>query len=55
VGGSRATSFLVAHFALQNTKFGNEKEKAQKPARIPPRDLAPRGREGMRAGFGGIL
>jgi len=36
LGGSRATSLLVAHFALQNTKFGNEKGKAQKPARIPP-------------------
>ena len=36
LGGSRATSFLVAHFALQNTKFGSEKGKVQKPARIPP-------------------
>ena len=36
LGGSRATSLLVAHFALQNTKFGNEKEKVQNPARIPP-------------------
>ena len=36
LGGSRATSLLVAHFALQNTKFGNEKGKVQKPARIPP-------------------
>jgi hypothetical protein len=27
---------LVAHFALQNTKFGSEKGKVQKPARIPP-------------------
>ena len=26
----------VAHFALQNTKFGSEKGKVQKPARIPP-------------------
>jgi len=34
--GSRATSLLVAHFALQNTKFGSEKGKVQKPARIPP-------------------
>ena len=34
LGGSRATSLLVAHFALQNTKFGSEKEKVQKPARI---------------------
>ena len=36
LGGSRATSSLVAHFALQNTKFGNEKGKVQNPARIPP-------------------
>lgn len=36
LGGSRATSHLVAHFALQNTKFGSEKGKVQKPARIPP-------------------
>ena len=28
--------FSVAHFALQNTKFGSEKGKVQKPARIPP-------------------
>ena len=34
LGGSRATSLLVAHFALQNTKFGSEKGKVQKPARI---------------------
>ena len=27
---------LAAHFALQNTKFGNQKVKVQKPARIPP-------------------
>jgi len=27
---------LAAYFALQNTKFGNEKGKVQKPARIPP-------------------
>ncbi|ODS43037.1 MAG: hypothetical protein MSIBF_07295 [Candidatus Altiarchaeales archaeon IMC4] len=27
----------MAHFALQNTKFGSEKGKVQKPARIPPR------------------
>ena len=26
----------MAHFALQNTKFGSEKGKVQKPARIPP-------------------
>jgi len=50
LGGSRATSSLVAHFALQNTKFGSEKGKVQKPARIPPRDLAPRGREESRTG-----
>ena len=36
LGGSRATSRLVAHFVLQNTKFGSEKGKVQKPARIPP-------------------
>ena len=36
LGGSRATSYLVAHFALQNTKFGSEKGKVQNPARIPP-------------------
>ena len=36
LGGSRATTSLVAHFALQNTKFGSEKGKVQKPARIPP-------------------
>ena len=36
LGGSRATTLLVAHFALQNTKFGSEKGKVQKPARIPP-------------------
>ena len=29
-------SFSVAHFALQNTKFGSEKGKVQKSARIPP-------------------
>ena len=34
--GARATSLLVAHFALQNTKFGSEKGKVQNPARIPP-------------------
>ena len=28
--------FSVAHFALQNTKFGSEKGKVQNPARIPP-------------------
>jgi len=36
LGGSRATSLLVAHFALQNTKFGSEKGKVRNPARIPP-------------------
>ena len=36
LGGSRATSLSVVHFALQNTKFGSEKGKVQKPARIPP-------------------
>ena len=34
-GGSSAT-VLAAHFAKRNTKFGSEKEKVQKPARIPP-------------------
>ena len=28
--------FSMAHFALQNTKFGSEKGKVQKLARIPP-------------------
>ena len=32
------------------TKFGSEKGKVQNPARIPPRDLAPRGREESRGG-----
>ena len=36
LGGSRATSFSVVHFTLQNTKFKGEKGKVQKPARIPP-------------------
>ena len=36
VGGANTTSLLAAHFALQNTKFGSEKGKVQKPARIPP-------------------
>ena len=36
LGGSRATFLSVAHFALQNTKFGSEKGKVQNPARIPP-------------------
>ncbi len=36
LGGSRVTSLSVAHFALQNTKFGSEKGKVQKPARVPP-------------------
>lgn len=27
LGGSRATSLLMAHFALQNTEFGSEKGK----------------------------
>ena len=29
-------SFSVAHFALQNTKFGSKKGKVRNPARIPP-------------------
>ena len=40
LGGSRATSLFVAHFALQNTKFGSEKGKVQKPARISPKEKA---------------
>ena len=36
LGGSRATSSLVAHFALQNTKFESKKGKVKNPARIPP-------------------
>jgi len=32
---------LVAHFALQNTKFGSEKGKVQNPARIPPQTPLP--------------
>jgi len=35
-GQARATSLLVAHFVLQNTKYVSEKGKVQKPARIPP-------------------
>src|SRR3989338_2839905 len=38
-------SFLVAHFALQNTKFGSEKGKVQKPARIPPQTPSAGGME----------
>jgi len=33
-GQARATSLLVAHFVLQNTKYVSEKEKVQNPARI---------------------
>ena len=36
LGGSRATSLSVAHFALQNTKFGSEKGKVQNPPPTPP-------------------
>ena len=42
-------SFLVAHFALQNTKFGNEKGKVQKPPRIPPQ-TSPAGGKSAEAG-----
>ncbi len=49
LGGSRATSLLVAHFALQNTKFGSEKGKVQKPARIPPQ-TPPAGGKKVEAG-----
>ncbi len=52
LGGSRATSLLVAHFALQNTKFGSEKGKVQNPARIPPQ-TPPAG--GKKAEAGRIL
>jgi hypothetical protein len=40
----------VARQFSTGTKFGNEKGKVQNPARIPPRDLAPRGREESRGG-----
>jgi len=36
LGGSRATSLSVAHFAKRNTKLGSKKGKVQNPARIPP-------------------
>lgn len=49
LGGSRATSLLVAHFALQNTKFGSEKGKVQNPARIPPQ-TPPAGGDKVEAG-----
>ena len=41
--------FSVAHFALQNTKFGSEKGKVQKPARIPPQ-TPPAGGKSAEAG-----
>ncbi|MFA5460163.1 MAG: hypothetical protein WC283_02460 [Candidatus Paceibacterota bacterium] len=50
LGGPRATSLLVAHFALQNTKFRSEKGKVQKPARVPPRGLASAGGKKAEAG-----
>jgi hypothetical protein len=40
----------VARQFSTGTKFGSEKGKVQNPARIPPRDLAPRGREESRGG-----
>jgi len=49
LGGSRAISSLVAHFALQNTKFGIKKGKVQKPARIPPQ-TPPAGGKSAEAG-----
>ena len=49
LGGSKATSSLVAHFALQNTKFGSEKGKVQNPARIPPQ-TPPAGGKSAEAG-----
>jgi len=42
-------SLSVAHFALQNTKFGSEKGKVQKPARIPPQ-TPPAGGKSAEAG-----
>jgi len=42
-------SFSVAHFALQNTKFGSEKGKVQNPARIPPQ-TPPAGGKSAEAG-----
>jgi hypothetical protein len=42
-------SFSVVHFALQNTKFGSEKGKVQKPARIPPQ-TPPAGGKSVEAG-----
>ena len=39
----------VAHFALQNTKFGSEKGKVQNPARIPPQ-TPPAGGKSAEAG-----
>ena len=36
LGGSRATFLLVARQFSTGTKFGSEKGKVQKPARIPP-------------------
>ena len=36
LGWSRATSLLVARQFSTGTKFGSEKGKVQKPARIPP-------------------
>jgi len=35
----------VARQFSTGTKFGSEKGKVKNPARIPPRDLAPRGQE----------
>jgi len=49
VNESLTGSFLVTHFALQNTKFGNEKGKVQKPARIPPQ-TPPAGGKSAEAG-----
>jgi len=49
LGGSRATSLSVTHFASQNTKFGSEKGKVQKPARIPPQ-TPPAGGKSAEAG-----
>ncbi len=58
LGESRATSLLVAHFALQNTKFGSEKEKVQNPACIPPQTppaLGKSAEEKIQGSFLGLL
>ena len=49
LGGSRATSLSVAHFAKRNTKLGSKKGKVQNPARIPPQ-TPPAGGKNAEAG-----